>query len=401
MRTLVLIPLFLAACSPVTNATTTSTAATEPTSPIATTVTTEPTVPESIAPESTSSTTLPDPRNWYLVSVTASLPDGLSDRLETIEGVDAVSTASVGTLNLVKAFDADGSVIDDAPTGFAIPLEAQSYDPPGRDGLVPLNVEQMLTGLRPGQAILSTSSASIRGLGVGGELMLDDATTLLVTGVVADEWVGDAEVVVSAQDARTLGITNDRYSVVRFAGSRVDLERDANALVEASVRVRSRDEVDVFRHADAVASQLAVKSRYGEFAHRPRRGDAIEIDPAWVDANILHDHIPLLGGITCHKDFVAMLREVMTTLDAAGHADVIDRAAYKGCWNPRFIRSRTDLSHHAWGVAADINFGKELAGPGSPTDPRLLEAMEALDILSGHAWTDPDPGHFEWFPPAG
>ena len=96
-----------------------------------------------------------------------------------------------------------------------------------------------------------------------------------------------------------------------------------------------------------------------------------------------------------------MLSEVMSTLEGAGHLDVIDRAAYKGCWNPRFIRNRTDLSHHAWGVASDINFGNDLAGPGSPTDPRLIEAMAALDILSGHAWTDPDPGHFEWFPPAG
>ena len=90
----------------------------------------------------------------------------------------------------------------------------------------------------------------------------------------------------------------------------------------------------------------------------------------------------------------------MTTLEIAGHDDVIDPSAFKGCWNPRFIRQRTDLSHHAWGAAADINFGNSLEGPGSPADPRLLEAMAALDILSGHAWTDPDPGHFEWFPSA-
>jgi hypothetical protein len=93
MRTLLLISLFLAACTPVTDATTTSTAVTETTSTTSTTVTTEPTA-EPASPESTPSTTLPDPRSWYLVSVTASLPDGLSDRLETIDGVDAVSTAS-------------------------------------------------------------------------------------------------------------------------------------------------------------------------------------------------------------------------------------------------------------------------------------------------------------------
>ena len=393
MRALILISLFLTACSPAVESVEppTSTEAPTPTQAI-TTVTTPSTT--------TTTTAAPDPGEWYLVSVTASLPDGLSPGLATIVGVDAVLTASVGTLNLVQSVDAHGATVDEAPAGFAIPLEAQAFDPPGLSDLVPPDVEQVLADLGEGEAILSESSAALRRLGVGGELHLEHGETLVVIGVVADEWVGDAEVVVSDQDAEPLGVPHERSSVVRFGGARADLERDASALVGAEVRVRNRDEVDVFRHADAVASQLAVKTRYGEFAFRPRRGDAIEIDPAWVDANILHEHIPLLGGITCHKEFVAMLREVMTTLEAEGHVDVIDRSAFKGCWNPRFIRRRTDLSHHAWGIAADINFGNSLEGPGSPTDPRLLEAMAALDILSGHAWTDPDPGHFEWFPPA-
>jgi hypothetical protein len=349
----------------------------------------------------TPTTTQPDPRIWYLISVTATLPEGLSDGLGTIDGVDVVSTASVGTLNLVTSTDAEGVPVDAAPIGFTFPLEAQTFDPPGRSGFIPLDVEQLLTDLGQGEAILSTSSARLRKVGVGGMLRLEGGEELAVVAVIADEWVGDAEVVVSADDAEDLGVTNERYSVVRFNGSRTDLERNANALVDASVRVRAEDEVDVFRHADAVASQLAVKLRYGEFAYRPLRGDAIEIDPVWVEANILYEHIPLLGGITCHKDFVAMLLEAMTALEAAGHVDVIDPAAYKGCWNPRFIRQRTDLSHHAWGAAADINFGNDLDGPGSPTDPGLLEAMAAIDVQSGHAWTDPDPGHFEWFPPDG
>jgi hypothetical protein len=335
------------------------------------------------------------------VSVTGALPDGLVAGLGTITGVDAISTASVGTVHLIESRDASGTVVDESPGGFVIPLEAQAFDPPGHGGYASEPIERLLAGLNSGEAVLSRSSSILRGLGKGSELLLEGGTKLLVVGVVDDEWVGAAEVVVSPDDAQALGITNERYSLVLYDGVRSSLEQAANALVDASVRVRIREEVDVFRHADAVASQLAVKVRYGEFAYRPIGGGVIEVDPEWVDANILHEHIPLLGGITCHKDYVAMLREVMTSLEAAGHLDAIDRSAYRGCWKPRFIRQRTDISHHAWGVAADINFGNELDGPGSPTDPALLEAMAALGILSGHAWTDPDPGHFEWSPPHG
>ena len=390
MRILIVASLFLASCTSVaTTGTTAGTDSTPPTTvpPISTTM-----------PPSTSSVPEPSHERWYLVSVTASLPDGLSAGLRVVDGVHEVSTATVGTLHLVESSSQTGAIVDESPDGFVIPLEAQAFYPASRAGVVPPPVESALTNLGAGEVILSRSSAALRRLGVGSRLILDDGTTLSVTHIVDDEWVGDAEVVVSNDDAVRLGITNERYSIVLYEGEVEDLDRDANALVNASVRVRSRDEVDMFRHADAVASQLAVKTRFGEFAFRPARGDAIEINPAWLDANILHGHIPLLGDITCHKEFVALLREVMTSLEEAGYSDAIDRSAFKGCWNPRFIRGRTDLSRHAWGVAAHINFGNDLDGQGSPTDPRLLSAMAELGILSGHTWTNPDPGHFEWFP---
>ena len=386
---LIAISLLLAACTQAAE----SPATPAPPMPTATTSSTTVVVPTTAAPEPESVDGV-----WYLVSVTASLPAALSQNLEAIDGVAAATTARVGTLDLVRSVDGYGAVVDALSDDYTIPLEAQTFHPQGRSGFVPPAVERSLRDLRPGEVVLSESSSHVRRLGVGGILTLGDGRTLSVVGVVADEWVGDAEVVVSNEDAALLGVSNERYSIVLYKGAIEDLERDANALVDADVRVRSRDNVDMFRHADAVASQLAVKVRYGEFSYRPAGGGAIEIDPAWVASNILHEHIPLLGGITCHRDYVAMLREVMTTLEVQGHTDVIDRSAYKGCWNPRFIRGRADLSHHAWGVAADINFGNDLDGPGSPTDPRLIEAMAALGILSGHTWTDPGPGHFEWFP---
>ena len=343
----------------------------------------------------------PSLSHWYLVSATAAVPDGLAEGLETISGVEAVSTVRVGLVHLVESRTAEGQFVDQAPAGFVIPLEAQAFDPARHGEFVPAEVARLLEDLDGDEALLSESSAEFRRLGPGSTLVLEDDTVLTVVGIVDDEWIGAAEVALTREAGERMGVTNERYSVVRYNGPRQDLERDADALEDASVRVRSRDEVDVFRHADAVASQIAIKARFGEFAYRPAEGDVIEIDPAWMQANIVTNEIPLLGRVTCHTDFLALLRDAMDTLEEAGHADAVDPAAFRGCFNPRFIRNRGDISRHAWGVAADINFGNPLEGPGSPTDAALLEATMAIDILSGHTWTDPGPGHFEWFGPAG
>ncbi len=341
----------------------------------------------------------PRPSGWYLVSATAAVPEGLAEGLETISGVEVVSTVRVGLVHLVESRTAEGQVVDQAPAGFVIPLEAQAFDPTRHREFVPEEVARLLEDVDGDEVLLSESSAEFRRLGPGSTLVLEDDTALTVVGIVDDEWIGAAEVALSHEAGERMGVTNERYSVVRYDGPRQDLERDADALVDASVRVRSRDEVDVFRHADAVASQIAIKARFGEFAYRPVDGDVIEIDPTWVQANIVSDEIPLLGRVACHIDFLALLRDAMDTLEETGNADAVDPAAFRGCFNPRFIRNRRDISRHAWGVAADINFGNSLEGPGSPTDDALLEATRAIDILSGHTWTDPGPGHFEWFGP--
>jgi hypothetical protein len=382
VRALILLALVLAACSPAAE---------------------EPEIDTTLAPTTTSTitsttSTLPPPEPirpvWYLVSVTASLPDGLSTGLTAIPGVAAVSTARVGTLDMVESRDGNGDIVDEATASFRIPLEAQAFDPVDHSAYVPVAVARVLSTLDSGEVVLSQTSANLRGLRPDSEIELVDGTSLTVTAVVDDEWVGLAEVVVSHLDAVALGVTNERYAVVQFDGHRSDLEKAVGTLTESAVRIRSRDEVDVFRHADAVASQLSVKVQYGEFAYRPTGAGSIEIDPAWVDANIVREDLPLLGSIVCHAKFVDLLEQVVDRLVALGQTDAIDASFFKGCWNPRFIRERRDLSHHAWGAAADINFGNfDLA-----TDPRLLAAMTAAGIRSGHTWTNPDPGHFEWFP---
>ncbi len=108
--------------------------------------------------------------------------------------------------------------------------------------------------------------------------------------------------------------------------------------------------------------------------------------------------LPLLGRFACHRDFTALLEDIMVDLESAGLESVIDRSAFFGCWNPRWISDRRGLSRHAWGAAVDINLGNATdGGNGSPVNAALLRLTEAAGMTSGHLWVQADPGHFEWF----
>ena len=218
---------------------------------------------------------------------------------------------------------------------------------------------------------------------------------MTVAGVIDDAYVGDAEVVTARTDAEVFGDVRDRYLVVEFDGDPRILATAAEALTDERVVVRPWRVPRVARAGDQVRSQVAFKQRFGEFAIRLVGGDFIQ-DPAWRAEHIITTRIPLLGTVTCHRDFVLMLTEAMTWLEDNGYGDAIDARAFRGCHNARFIAGRNDLSHHSWGAAADINFFNPPGEPGSPTHPALLQAMYAVGLTSGHAWNNPDPGHFEW-----
>ncbi len=340
-------------------------------------------------------TSLP-PGEWFLVWTTARLPDGFKSLLEGTPGITEVSVVWAGNARVIETRDEDGIPVDTAPRGFWIPVEIQRIDPEGHRGFAPEEVADALGSLQRDEVLLSESSARLRELGPGGTLRLWEGQELEVAGVVNDTWVGAAEMVTTRPSAVQLGAELPRYAIVRYQGEVSDLEARL-ARSETATRVRSVEEAPVFRHADAVRSQVDIKLRFGEFSLSPLEGRQVEVDPAWVEANIVTREIPLLGVVTCHRDFAGLLEEVMTFLDVSGHSDVIDPEAFLGCWNPRFITGRRDVSRHAWGIAADINFGNSADGPASPTDEALLAAMEAAGITSGHEWLDPDPGHFEWY----
>ena len=334
--------------------------------------------------------------DWFVVWVTGWMPDGITEALRTVPGVEVVSEVWVGNAHVVETRDAAGAIVDATAPRFVLPIELHAIDAKAHAGFVPMVVADLLSRLASDEVLLGATSARLRRLSVGGSVTLEDGTRLIVAGVVEDRWVGFAEMVTTSPDAVALGADRPRYAVVQFEGQRTDLAAAAAALTDRAVRVWAEGEVSVLRHADAVQPQAQIKERFGEFSYRPLGGQRVEIDPDWVDANIVTVELPLIGAVRCHRDFAQMLRRVMEQLESGGDGRIIDPSSNLGCFNQRFIANRRDLSRHAWGIAADINWGNDLESTRSPVAPELLAAMASAGITSGHDWINPDPGHFEW-----
>jgi D-alanyl-D-alanine carboxypeptidase len=319
--------------------------------------------------------------------------------VSAVEGVGDVVAVRSGNLHLLATADASGRPVDQPPKGFVIPVDAVVLDGSGVRRFVDDEIAAAVGGLRPDQVVLGETAAAIRRLGPGGRLVVEGGQTLTVAAVVPDRFLGSAEVV-----AVDVAVYGDDPPEPRFAY--VDYDGDADELEdELTARLGEEEGVKV-RYLAASASprprttrtQAAIKEKFGEFSYRPVGGGRFEIDPDWMAANIVTTTLPLVGETKCHRAMVPILRDVLQGLVDDGLASVIDPAAFQGCWNSRFIAGTDRLSRHAFGAAVDVNFGNALdGGAGSPVNPELLARMEAAGLTSGHDWSNPDPGHFEWY----
>lgn len=342
----------------------------------------------------TTTTVLSD--RWHLAWQPTALVEGFADLLVGVPGAATVSMVRVGDAHITQTSGPDGTVIEQPADGFVIPVEVHAVDAAAHAQFVPNAVSETMASLADDEVILGTTSASLRGLTTGDIIIFSSGHTVTVAGIVDDDFVGDAEIVTARPDPEVLAKFLDKYAVFWFDGERGALEAAVAEFPGEPVTIRGPGEVLVFRHGDSVRSQVAFKERFGEFLIRPT-GTGFEQEPAWREQNIVTESIPLIGSVTCHREFVEMLSQAMTELQEAGSGDLINPASFQGCWNPRFIAGRQAISHHSFGAAADINFFESLDGPHSPTDPDLLVALYTAGLTSGHLWVNPDPGHFEWF----
>lgn len=331
-----------------------------------------------------------------LVWVSGGLPPGFAADVASVDGVRSSTVVLGDMIRLLASDDAGGAPVDRAPDGWAVPIDAFAVDPASYAAFQPTGDAEILARLAPGGAVLTRSSAMVRRLDVGGVLRFAGGE-VTVTGIVADESGGGAEVIVHRDDASRLGVTAERFVLVADADRAATLDAiRARTPPDAFLSLRSSDEARWLRHADRVEPQARVKRVFGEFTFRDTSGRDVQIDPAWVSANIVTATVPLLGQVTCHRAIVPAVREAMTELERTGRADTVQPENYAGCHYARRIAPGAGLSRHSWGLALDLNISGDPRGTFQSQDPALVGAMTSRGFSWGGEWEYPDPGHYEF-----
>jgi D-alanyl-D-alanine carboxypeptidase len=326
-----------------------------------------------------------------LVRRRGGVPADWAGRLRRAQGVTAVARMGRTQALLRSSARKGGATVDAPPSGYAFPLDVLVVRPRAYAEVLP-RAAPPFGRLRPGTALLSRTSARLRQLGTGDRLTLVGGRTLRVAGVVDDELVRAAELVLRPRDA---GGTRPRATQLLVATTQPQRIRDTLPADDLT-RVRRFS-----RTAGASPTRITrpaeVKDRFGEFAVRlPYRGDWIGIEPRWLRRNVDTRSVPILGAVTCHRRFIGPLRRALAELERRGLSRLVDRGDYAGCYAPRRIPGSGSLSLHAWGLAIDLNTGANPPLGASRQDPRLVSVMERAGFTWGGRWpTAPDPMHFE------
>lgn len=362
-----------------------------PISSAPTTVTTPSPGPPSTqgTPTTVFSKPLPPDRGVALVWSPQRLPDDIDTAVAAVSGVGQVIQVHAGSLYATDILDENGRRRAVPSPGWLVPLEAFAIDP--------ANAPAGLEGLEDGVGYLSQSSADLRGIGVGGVIVLSDGTEISIIGIVADSVLGAPELIVTDSTAGEVGAFEPRFLLFEFEGESGSIERDVRAVfpTDLPVRFRGPGETSYLRHADAVLPQVVIKQIFGEFTINSPTTDPFEVDPVWFDTQIVTQQLPLVGSVTCHRSVMPLLEQALIAL-AEADQDLIDPAGFEGCWNPRFVSGSQSISRHAWGVAFDINYSANPTGSGAAMDPAVVETLAALGFTWGGDWLVPDPAHFEW-----
>jgi hypothetical protein len=310
-------------------------------------------------------------------------PDRAAWRLRRLDAVAAATVLGRGVALLR------------ARPGYAIPLDAISVDGRQYAKTVPAGAYGAFARLRRGTTVISQTEARLRRARVGTVLRLAEGRRMRVAAVVADDVLHDAEVAVAAGDPRVPPL---RSTVVVALGSPIArrtlirrTERGAAAQILPGGPLPASGPIGPARPA-------LLKVRFGEPAvGLPYGSDWIRVDPAFVRRHIVSRRVPILGTVSCHRAMVPHLRAAMAELVRRGLAGLVDPGDYAGCYAPRRIQPRGQLSLHAWGLAVDLNASRNPFRGRSHQDPRLVRIMERHGFTWGGRWpTRPDPMHFEF-----
>jgi hypothetical protein len=352
--------------------------------------------------------TRPSAPETFLAWVPRGLPDSFAERVRRLPMVGRITVVAEDNVWLSRSWSAAGELVDHPAWPYRIPLDVAAVDPASFAPFLPPADRSSLAAIENGEGILGSTSASVRGLGPGALFDFGRGEHIRIAAVLPDELVGAAELLVSQETGRRIGVTRDRYLLVQPTDGRRltsrSLRKATQPLVPRDlgvfgrVQVRAPGETPYFRAGDAVLPPVLLKALFGEFAARELEGQPgyIEVEPGWRRTHLVTTRIPLLGQATCHRGIVPQLRGAMQELRSAGLGRLIKTS--NGCFVPRFIsRDPTAmLSHHTWGIAFDMNLAGNYYGVPPHQDPRLVDTLERWGFLWGGTFVVPDGNHFEY-----
>jgi hypothetical protein len=351
----------------------------------------------------------------FLAWAPAGIPPGFGAKAQALQGIDRVSVVAEDNTWMTRSWTADGEVADRPRAPYAIPIDAAAVNPGSFGDFLPSADRGLLVDLARGEGILGATSAELRGLGTGAVLRFRTGAKVTIAGVLPDELVGAAELMVSDATGARIGVTHDRYLLLQPSAGRLPSSHRLSARLRAllpqtlsptyrKVQVRAPGQTPYLREGDAVLPPVLIKVLFGEFAAMddPTRPGYLRIDPAWVRHHIVTTTVPVLGRVTCNEALIPQLRGAMSALERRGLAGTIH--AFNGCYAPRYINRNASnlISHHAWGMAFDCNAASNPFGLSPHQDPRLVRVMAHWGFIWGGTFIVPDGNHFEYrFSPTG
>ena len=340
--------------------------------------------------------------NAHLVWMPGGIPEDAAVELTTLPRVRRVAVGTAGVAWLARSLDEDREVVDAPPDPFRVPLEVTGVLPGDYASFLPGGEPRdLLRALTPDQAILSSSAAKVRGLGVGATLELDPDLELEVAGVLPDVLVGGYEIVVVRQTAEQLGAGLLRYALLRMTkGATPTVERltsDVEELVarqirEPAIEVRLPGQTELLRAHDRSPTPAALKRRFGEFAAYPDSSKTIDIADTWIEENIEAREVPRLGTVTCHRRTLGQLRKAMTEIAIDAPLGSVG-PCFDETWRPDMPQGT--LPAALWGAAIRLNVGLNIPGNPPLMDDRIVETMQAWGFRWAGEDAYPDGSLFE------
>jgi hypothetical protein len=338
----------------------------------------------------------------YLAWISGGFSSDFRAQVRTLDAFTSTVVVAGDTQWMTRSTDAGGDVVDEPSGSFAIPIDAFAVNPVEYEPFLSEDVRpDVIDALDRGEGVLSTRSADLRGIGVGGSMTFGDQQ-VTIGAVAPDEAIGWSELLISREVGAKLGVVDDRYLLALPAGN-PGLDRFAEVIAPllpegTALRVEKPGGSPFMRVASGVNPPIVLKEVFGEFAARPDPRDPAQltIQPAWVRSNIVTRVVPVLGRVTCHEAFLPALREALQEVEREGLSSLLQ--TYNGCWNARTVaRSPTaPPSFHAYGVAIDINAATNAYGATPTMDERVVAIFERLGFKWGGEFLIPDGMHFEY-----